>query len=619
MHTAFCTLLLSQRDAPYAGVKTVRNQIVGADILTKFKTKPFKHQAKVHKATWNKEYFAYLMEQGTGKSWVLVNCSAQLRRMNAIDLVLIIAPKGVAPGWLFQQYPEHMPDDVAYVAALWKPKSRMTKTGLRNLNAVLENTDDLRVIIMNVESFGMTEDAIDFAIDTLESSNVGVLCAVDESHRIKNPSASSTKKILNNIVKRTDYRRILTGTVADKPFDLFSQFGFLHPSILGTESFVAFKNEYAEMMPADHGLMRHIAQRIPKKWSGRYLDVKWDGKYITESGRVVDKRLDVDGVPHKKHMLKTVTDSVLDKNGMQNEKEMVPAYLPQIVAKDEETGQPKYKNLERLNALIAPHSYRVLKQDCLDIPAKLYNRYYTELTDQQASLYREVSDKHRHEWEDGRLSVYHKMTVYLRLQQIICGYLPTGLEEGELHEIFATWSKNPRIVSTLECLADRRPDEGTIIWCRFVPDIVRLTEALRESYGERSVVQFYGATRDKDRDLNVQRFQGEYIIMGKGGKVLRKEIVLDKDRPRFIIAQPQSGGVGQTWTAASCSFHYSNLFSLIDRLQCEDRPHRIGQKNVVNYIDLECENTIDSFIIAALLSKKNIADIINGDEVKPWL
>lgn len=556
--------------------------------MKKFKTKPYAHQLKGLKLSQDAPYFALLCEQGTGKSKIIVDTVAHLWRAGKLDLLVVLAPKGAAPVWIREQIPTHMPDDVPYVAALWKAPSRMTQRGKREIAAVLNTRERvLKVISMNIEAFGSTQEAVDFAMSMLDAA-MSAMVVVDESHRIKTPTAHSTKRIVNLRI-RSAYRRILTGTVGDKPFDLFSQFGFLSEDILETTSFTAFRNEYAEMETADAGIMRHIARRIPKEWKGRYIDGLTD--------QPTEARCDADGVP--------------------NRKLLEPKYLPPIVKKDAE-GKPMYRNLDRLERLIAPYRYRVLKRDCLDLPAKIYSRYYTELSDRQWALYTQVRDLNRIEWEEGRISTFNKLTVYLRLQQIICGYVPEG-EGLPMHEIFTKWEDNPRIVSTLDYIADRRVEERAIIWCRYIEDIRRLSEALRDSYGAGSVVQFYGAVKDRDRQEAVARFQGERILMNKSGNVAKREEVPEVERARFMIAQERAGGVSQTWTAANLSFHYSNTFSLIDRLQAEDRPHRIGQRNVVQYTDLEAEDTIDGIIITSLVGKKEVADVINGDEGLEWL
>ena len=58
----------------------------------KFKTKPFAHQLKALKRSWNKPYFAYFMEMGTGKSKVLIDNISMLYDQGKIDGALIVAP-----------------------------------------------------------------------------------------------------------------------------------------------------------------------------------------------------------------------------------------------------------------------------------------------------------------------------------------------------------------------------------------------------------------------------------------------------------------------------------------------------------------------------------------------
>ena len=58
----------------------------------KFKTKPFAHQLKALKRSWDKTYFAYFMEMGTGKSKVLIDNISMLYDQGKIDGALIVAP-----------------------------------------------------------------------------------------------------------------------------------------------------------------------------------------------------------------------------------------------------------------------------------------------------------------------------------------------------------------------------------------------------------------------------------------------------------------------------------------------------------------------------------------------
>lgn len=71
--------------------------------------------------------------------------------------------------------------------------------------------------------------------------------------------------------------------------------------------------------------------------------------------------------------------------------------------------------------------------------------------------------------------------------------------------------------------------------------------------------------------------------------------------------------------AATTVIYYNNSYKLTDRLQSEDRAHRIGQAHPVNYIDLIAEDTIDEDVVTALIEKKDVARVIMGDKDKEWL
>jgi SNF2 family DNA or RNA helicase len=88
---------------------------------------------------------------------------------------------------------------------------------------------------------------------------------------------------------------------------------------------------------------------------------------------------------------------------------------------------------------------------------------------------------------------------------------------------------------------------------------------------------------------------------------------------RFFVGNPATGGYGITLTAANTVVYYSNSYSLEQRLQSEDRAHRIGQKNPVLYVDLVTPGTVDIKIVLALAKKIDVQAQITGDELQEWL
>jgi SNF2 family DNA or RNA helicase len=208
----------------------------------KFKTKPYGHQLDALKASWDKEVFAYFMEMGTGKSKVLLDNAAILYDKGEINALLLIAPKGVYKNWFDSEIPTHLVDHIDKKMVLWKTSDKSIKQ-IKKLNTLFEPGSDLRILIMNVESFS-SGNGSEFAYKFL-SAHPKSMVAIDEATTIKTPSSNRTKNILK-LSNHCKYRRILTGSpVTKSPLDLYSQCAFLDPWLLDHQSFYTFKARYS--------------------------------------------------------------------------------------------------------------------------------------------------------------------------------------------------------------------------------------------------------------------------------------------------------------------------------------------------------------------------------------
>jgi SNF2 family DNA or RNA helicase len=255
-----------------------------------------------------------------------------------------------------------------------------------------------------------------------------------------------------------------------------------------------------------------------------------------------------------------------------------------------------YRNLNELTEKINAVSYRVTKEECLDLPDKVYERRTVLLSQEQTKLYKDISKKSMYELAHGEMTVANVLSKLLRLQQVLGGFVPAE----EYKPAVAIPGPNNRIQALLDVVEQSVPDGKIIIWARFRAEHAAIAEALRKEYGRKSVVEYHGGVDNHTREINVDRFQ-------------------EDDTCQFFIGQPHSGGYGLTLTAAKTVIYYSNDFSLEARLQSEDRAHRIGQTAKVTYVDLEAEKTIDTKIITALRGKKNISDVILQDKPATWL
>ena len=473
----------------------------------KFKTQPYEHQLKALTMSWDKEYFAYFMEMGTGKSKVLIDNIAMLYDKGKINCALIVAPKGVVGTWYLNQIPDHLPDHIEHKNVLWKPN--ITRKQNLRLKSLFETGTDLHILIMNVEAFSTTKGC-EFAKKFLDSHRT--LMAVDESTTIKNPDAKRTKNICNLSIL-SKYRRILTGSpVTKSPLDLYKQCDFLKEELLGHGSYYTFRTRYAIMKTANFG-----------------------GKSV------------------------------------------------QIVV--------GYRNLDELSEKLRPFSYRVLKDDCLDLPDKIYMKRTVQLSSEQKKVYEQMKQMALAEMNGKMMSTATVLTQLMRLHQITCGHFTA--DDGSIQKI-----KSNRLDELMDVLEEI---EGkVVIWAHYQNDVETIVEHLKKKYGDNSIVDYYGRTRPENRQSNIDKFQKD-------------------EGCRFFIGTPATGGYGITLTQASNVIYYSNGYDLEKRMQSEDRAHRIGQKKSVTYVDMIADDTVDEKIVKSLRKKVNIATQIMGEELKQWI
>jgi len=474
----------------------------------RFKNKPFVHQAAYLQRFWDHQVAALFADMGTGKSFMLINNIAMLYDLGRINAALIVAPKGVYRNWVDTEIPKHMPDHVERRVALWSATPR--KAEQEALDNLFEITEDLKILIMNIEAFS-TPRGTKFAQRFLFVHNA--MMAIDESTTIKTPNSKRSKNT-EKTGKMAKYRRIMTGSpVTKSPLDLYQQCAFLSDACLDSPSYYAFQARYA----------------------------------VT-----VERRL-------ASHSFK------------------------QIVG---------YRKLDELKEKLDRFSFRVKKEECLDLPDKLYVKREVDLTDEQVKAYNQMKTLALAQFDQGLMSTVNALTQLMRLHQIVCGHVK--LDNGTLMPI-----PNKRVEELLSIVEET--DGKIIIWATYRHDIIAIKTALQAEYGMESVGTYFGDTDEDERQRVIAEFQDP------------------ESKLRFFVGNPSTGGYGLTLTAASVVVYYSNSFDLEKRLQSEDRAHRIGQRKNVTYIDLITPKTVDEKIVKALRDKIDISTQVLGEEVRKWL
>jgi SNF2 family DNA or RNA helicase len=251
-----------------------------------------------------------------------------------------------------------------------------------------------------------------------------------------------------------------------------------------------------------------------------------------------------------------------------------------------------YRNIDELNRLIMRASYRVTKEQVLDLPPKIYQFYDVEMTKEQEKNYNQMRDSAMAELANGEFSTASmKLDQLSKMQHILCGHVRN--ENGELVDI--PENRTEAVVEILKSHSGK-----AIIWAPYPQALRKITAKLRKEFGPDSTVSYWGETTLDERIEARERIQND-------------------DACRFIVSNQSVGKFGNTWTACNLVLYYANSFDNEDRQQSEDRAHRIGQTKFVTYIDLRCRGTMDERLIQVLRKKITISSTLQGDEFRSWL
>lgn len=221
-------------------------------------------------------------------------------------------------------------------------------------------------------------------------------------------------------------------------------------------------------------------------------------------------------------------------------------------------------NTGYLAAKMEPYVYQVRKQDCLQLPDKIYTSRSFSMTPKQNRLYQDTKERIFEEIMDNPENSTLIYKLFTLLQEITSGFLNIN----DTH----TECDNPR-ADILATVAEEIADEQAVIWCKYQHDV----NAVYTTLGRDKCSIFTGNIKQPDRQAQLQMF--------KDGKT------------QYFVSTQATGGFGLTLIEAAYVVYYNNSFNYADRMQSEDRTHRIGQERNVQYIDLVCQNSIDDRIM----------------------
>lgn len=533
--------------------------------LERCQLEPFPFQViGIHKLITH-PYFGLFDEMGAGKTLQSIVAACILFLRGEIDRVITVAPAAVRSVWFdpeFGELQKHLfPNISARILQFhskrkeWDHPAAVPVTH-KKLEWVVTNYELLRSKLWLKQLFPYV--------------NKKTLLIADESSALKNWKAEQTKAV-RELRKRVGRFVMLNGTpIANDPMDLFAQGNLLHPSILDCGFITHYRARYAEM---GGYLAEIIVGRTP------------DGKLITKK---------------------------------------VPT---QVVG---------WKNLDDLTGRFKPHVLRRLKADVLkNLPRKLDPVTITvPLSETTWTHYKAMRDDMVTWLSDQKVAMTNMaMTKAMRLAQITSGFVG-GVEslddepENELAEVpdfmqgIATLLENePEALSSLlfpskpavdptfeigrekldafldwvEMQLENDPALKLLVWSRFVPELHRTVDALRERFPKMDTSPLVGGQKKSEERDSIKLLDPRYAPTGAA-----------------TVVSTSKGSMGFTFTACHTVARLSRSYSLFQWLQSDDRVHRPGQTRPISYTDWVAvgprgQRTVDSIILAALLSKENVA------------
>lgn len=260
-----------------------------------------------------------------------------------------------------------------------------------------------------------------------------------------------------------------------------------------------------------------------------------------------------------------------------------------------------YKHLDDLNKKTAPYVLRRLKEDCLDLPAKIGG------IDSDSPVFREVSLT-KASWEryktlrseaivalgNGELQIEPNAGVrIIRLAQLTSGLL--GRQgESEPSEV-----SSEKLDWCNDYIARETMAPFIIVWCRWRRERERLAAALN-AINTRQVFQIYGSQPKAEREAAIRAFAAE-----------------SNEPSGILIAQPAAGGFALDLPKATESIYLSNTRRLIERLQSEERNYGPAQKFEITVMDVlavgpDGQKTIDRTIWDQLRRHRDISEMTSA-------
>jgi SNF2 family DNA or RNA helicase len=244
------------------------------------------------------------------------------------------------------------------------------------------------------------------------------------------------------------------------------------------------------------------------------------------------------------------------------------------------------KNTERFYGKIAPHCFRISKEEKGRAMPTIIKHYY-KMDEKTKKVYKPLKDTFITQIDSGEITtVKTGLTCQMRLQQITSGHVaidqPMVKGAKRKPKPITKPVSNQRVKFCFDII--KKIKGPVIIWVRFAPDMVALQQFLLK---KKRTVEIYKGTKKKKDDIKARFLNSEIDVM---------------------IANPASGGVGLN-LQGSCTedIYFSYSHNSIHHWQSLERIDRRGSNGEIKHHIIICKNSVDVGIMRSLDKKEKVS------------
>ncbi len=554
----------------------------------------------------NINIYELLQKRAKQKEYIKMNNGWLDMRSNKINTILDYAQSFIE-GMKTGKNKVKMPKIRLFKLAALSQKLNMHGKAAKKLQKML-NLAPYRDVNMNIEGMNgelrhYQEDGLKWLLFLAENDFGGLLC--DDMGLGKTHQAMALMLIFRNTLKRKKHFMVVcpTSVLPHWESKIKKYAPVLKAKIYHEERELKSALKNCDVLLTSYGILRNDIEKLKK--------INFDLIFFDEIQMLKNKNtLSYGAALQLKPTINIGLTGTPIENSLTELKALMDIVLPDYLDDDKKFAETIITPIEQhknqsvkklLNRLITPFILRRLKSTVLDeLPPKIEDIRYCELSNEQISLYRQaIATRGNHlidELKDGKGKIpYMHIFALLDMLKQICNHPALATKQIEKYDTIKSgkWELFKEILS--EVIESKHKIVIFTQYLGMVDMMERYLKSLKIGY-----VSLTGASRNR-------------------GEIVRK--FNEEKECRVFIGSLKAGGTGIDLIAASIVIHYDRWWNAAKEDQATDRVHRIGQTRGVQVFKFISTGTLEEKIDAIISSKRNLMDEIvkeDSDRLKSF-